>query len=395
MSLSRRRFVVLGGLAVGAAGVGAACSKANLQASAVPAGSDATSLETSLETTGSGAARAAIGPSGFFAPQRGDVRLALISDLNSSYGSVDYLPEVAEGVRRLPDWQPDMVLCGGDMVAGQSLDLSAGEIAAMWTAFDQQIAAPIRTTGLPFAITVGNHDGSSYRESGRESGDFVYVLDRQETAKYWEGHQSDSDLAFVEASGFPFYYSFKQNDIFYLVWDASSANVPPEQVAWADRALASAEAQSAKLRIVMGHLPMYAVAQRRDRPGEYLNHADELRQLLERRSVHTYISGHHHAYFPGKVGQINMLHAGALGSGPKSLLATNTSPFQTLTIMDIFLDTASTVYTTYNMNSLELVDPQALPRQIVGPNGRELRQDVALADLSPAEQAQRYVPSES
>jgi 3',5'-cyclic AMP phosphodiesterase CpdA len=380
MSLSRRRFVVLGGLAVGAAGVGAAaCRESDVQASAVVAG--AQTAESA----------AAIGPSGFFAPERGDVRVALISDLNSSYGSVDYRREVAEGVSRLPEWQPDIVLCSGDMVAGQSLDLSASEIAAMWTAFDQQIAEPIRTAGLPFAITVGNHDASSYREGG----DFIYVLDRQETAKYWAGHQSDSDLTFVEASGFPFYYSFKQNDIFYLVWDASSANVPPEQVAWADRALASAEAQGAKLRIVMGHLPMYAVAQRRDRAGEYLNQGDELRQLLERHQVHTYISGHHHAYFPGKVGEVNMLHAGALGSGPKSLLATNTAPFQTLTMMDIFLDTASTVYTTYNMNTLELVDPQALPRQIVGPTGRELRQDVALADLSPAEQAQRYVPSES
>jgi hypothetical protein len=193
-----------------------------------------------------------------------------------------------EGIEGIfePEWQPDIVLCSGDMVAGQSLDLSASEIAAMWTAFDRQIAEPIRAAGLPFAITAGNHDGSSYREGG----DFIYVLDRQEMAKYWAGHQSDSDLTFVEAGGFPFYYSFKQNDIFYLVWDASSANVPPEQVAWADRALASAEAQTAKLRIVMGHLPMYAVAQRRDLAGECPNQGDELRQLLERHDVHSYIS---------------------------------------------------------------------------------------------------------
>ena len=140
---------------------------------------------------------------------------------------------------------------------------------------------------------------------------------------------------------------------------------------------------------------MYAVSQKRDRPGEYLNEADELRQLLERHNVHTYISGHHHAYFPGKVGNLNTLNLGALGSGPKSLLATTTAPFQTLTIMDVFLATASTVYTTYNMNTLEVIDPQALPRQIVGPNGRELRRDVAVADLTPAEKSQPYVPSET
>ncbi|MEO0771233.1 MAG: metallophosphoesterase, partial [Cyanobacteria bacterium J06649_4] len=221
------------------------------------------------------------------------------------------------------------------------------------------------------------------------------ILDRQATTKFWEGHQSDTDLSFIEASGFPYYYSFKQNDIFYLIWDASSANVPPEQVAWADRAHASAEAQSAKLRIAMGHLPLYAVSQRRDRAGEYLNQADELRTVLERHNVHTYISGHHHAYFPGKAGNLNTLHCGALGSGPKSLLNTTTAAFQTLTILDIFLDRAETVYTTYNMNTKEVVNPDALPRLIVGPNGRELRQDVMPEDLSPAEQAQPYVPSES
>ncbi len=396
MPLNRRRFVVLGGLAVGAAGTGAiACSKSAVQAEGTAAQSSAAELPTTESTAATPVSSAAIGPAGLYAPQRGDIRIAVISDLNSAYGSTDYRAEVTSGVALLPDWQPDMVICGGDMVAGQSLNLSAREIEAMWTAFDEKIFDPIRTAGLPFAMTIGNHDASSIQDGGPNSGNYVYVLDRQETAKYWAGHQSDTGLEFVEAGGFPFYYSFKQNDIFYLTWDASSANVPPEQVAWADRALASPAAQSARLRIVLGHLPMYAVSQRRDRPGEYLNQADALRQLLERHQVHTYISGHHHAYFPGKAGQVNTLHAGALGSGPKSLLNTTTAAFQTLTIMDVFLETASTVYTTYNMNALEVVDPQSLPRQIVGPNGRELRQDVVLADLTPAEKTQPYVPSES
>ncbi|MGB3298164.1 MAG: metallophosphoesterase family protein [Phormidesmis sp.] len=395
MSLNRRRFVLLSGLAIGTAGIGAACSKSVAQ-SARSAASSASTASVAIPAAASSQVASsqigsAIAPTGLFAPKRGDIRLAIISDLNSSYGATDYLPEVTTGMGLLPDWQPDLVICGGDMVAGQSLSLSASEIDAMWAAFDAKILAPVRSAGLPFALTIGNHDASSYQEGS----EFVYVLDRKETAKYWAGHQSDTDLAFVEASGFPFYYSFTNNDIFYLTWDASSANVPPEQVAWADKALASPEAQNAKLRIVLGHLPLYAVSQRRDRPGEYLDGADALRQLLERHNVHTYISGHHHAYFPGKVGNLNTLNLGALGSGPKSLLTTTAAPFQTLTIMDLFLDSASTVYTTYNMNTMEVVNPQALPRQIVGPNGRELRQDVAVADLTPAEQSQPYTPSET
>ena len=391
MPLNRRRFVILGGLAIGGAAAtscGPSPSQANASDfdSAQPSSAPSSTVPT---PTAAERSQSHPAPAGLYAPQRGDIRLAVISDLNSAYGSTDYRKEVIEGIQMLPDWQPDLVVCGGDMVAGQSISLSASEIEAMWNAFDEKILAPIRAAGLPFALTIGNHDASSYKTNG----EFIYVLDRQETEKYWSGHQSDTDLTFVEASGFPFYYSFKQNDIFYLAWDASSANVPAEQVAWADRALASPAAQSARLRIALGHLPLYAVSQRRDRAGEYLNQAEELRSLLERHSVHTYISGHHHAYFPGKVGQLDMLHCGALGSGPKSLLATNTAAFQTLTIMDIFLDAADVVYTTYNMNTKEVIDLQQLPRQIVGPTGRELRQDVDLADLTPAEQSQPYIPS--
>ncbi|MGD1897787.1 MAG: metallophosphoesterase family protein [Phormidesmis sp.] len=399
MSLNRRRFILFSGLAIGAAGSSAvACSRPTVQAesaaSDLPSATETAApgqVQSPTDMTADTTAGTPVGPANLFAPPRGDIRLAIISDLNSAYGSTDYRPEVIAGIGLLPDWQPDMVLCSGDMVAGQKLSLTQSEIEAMWDAFDEKILSPIRTAGLPFAMTLGNHDASSYQDNG----EFVYIVDRQESEKYWEGHQSDTDLTFVEADGFPFYYSFKQNDIFYLTWDASSANIPPEQIAWADRALASPEAQSAKLRIVMGHLPMYAVSQRRDRPGEYLNQADELRSLLERHNVHTYISGHHHAYFPGKVNDLHMLHAGALGSGPKSLLATTTPPFQTLTIMDVFLDTASTLYTTYNMNTMAVVEPAALPRQIVGPNGRELREDVALEELSPEERSQPYVPSQT
>lgn len=367
MPINRRQFVLLGSLTLSAAAATAACSQTPSKATANP-----TPPHTSSNPNNE-IAQTAIGPTGLFAPQRGDIRIAIISDLNNAYGATDYLPQVTQGISLLPDWQPDLVLCSGDTIAGQSLDLSEAQIEAMWTAFDDKILAPIRAAQLPFAIAIGNHDASSYQNNG----EFVYIADRQAATQYWQGHQADTNITFIEAAAFPFHYSFKQNNIFYLIWDASSANIPAEQIAWANRALSSPAAQTADRRIVMGHLPLYAVAKKRDRPGEFLNQADELKALLERHNVHTYISGHHHAYFPGKTGQLNTLHAGALGSGPKQLLSSTIPPFQTLTIMDLFLDTASTTYTTYNMNTLAVVDPQTLPAEIVGPNGREQRQDLA------------------
>ena len=69
--------------------------------------------------------------------QRGDLRLALISDLNGPYGSTRYSPTVAKGLDLLSQLQPDLVLCAGDMVAGQKLSLTDSQLEAMWGSFHQ------------------------------------------------------------------------------------------------------------------------------------------------------------------------------------------------------------------------------------------------------------------
>ncbi|MEM6351425.1 MAG: metallophosphoesterase [Cyanobacteria bacterium P01_D01_bin.14] len=385
--LSRRRFLLLSALTLGACS-STVQSRPDTTTTAAELVSTPVDGETPPQTQQT-QTRPATGPEGMFAPVRGDVRAVVLSDMNSSYGSTDYRAEVLEGVRLLPEWQPDLVICAGDMIAGQSVALTRPEVDAMWTAFDEKILTPIREMGYPYALTLGNHDASSYQFKG----EYVFDIDRAAAADYWAPYIDRLDLQYVDKAGFPFYYSFKQNDIFYMIWDASSANVAAEQVAWADATLASEAAQSAKLRIAMGHLPMYAVSQGRDRAGEILNSPDALRELLERHHVHTYISGHHHVYFPGHVNELEFLHCGALGSGPRTWLNRTDAAFQTLTVMDIFFDTGEVTYTTYNMNNRELVTLEQLPRQIVGPTGRVLREDIELVDLTEAEVNQPYVPS--
>ena len=46
-------------------------------------------------------------PKGMFAPKRGDVRLVVISDLNSSYGSTTYQTQVEKTIPLIHEWQPD------------------------------------------------------------------------------------------------------------------------------------------------------------------------------------------------------------------------------------------------------------------------------------------------
>ncbi|MEL7507679.1 MAG: metallophosphoesterase [Cyanobacteria bacterium J06633_23] len=385
---NRRRFLLLSSLALGACSARpitqSATTAAPPSSPAVPSVSPAPKRHPNVGN--------AIGPDELFAPKRGDVRAVVISDLNSRYGAVDYRSEVMKGVSILPQWEPDIVLCVGDMVAGQSISLTTPEVEAMWAGFDNLILKPIREANIPYALTIGNHDASSQTYG---DGSYIYTIDRDVTTRYWQAHQDDLDLQYIDTGDFPYYYSFKQNDIFYIVWDASSANVPADQVAWADRQLGSAAAQEAKFRIALGHLPLYAISQGRDRYGEFLNNANQLQAVLERHNVHTYMSGHHHAYYPGHAGNLELLHCGALGSGPRTWLYRTDAAMQTMTVLDFFFDTGETVYTTYNMNRMELVDTQTLPRQIVGPTGRVLRNDISLVDLTAEEQRQTHIRSDN
>jgi 2',3'-cyclic-nucleotide 2'-phosphodiesterase (5'-nucleotidase family) len=312
----------------------------------------------------------------------------VISDLNSAYGATDYRDEVKQAVKFIPDWEPDLILCSGDMIAGQTV-LTREQIQAMWDGFEKHIGSKIRATKIPYGFTIGNHDASAWKNS---KGDYLFKDERELAAEYWNDPKHDPNLKFVDRAGFPYYYTFEQNDIFYLVWDASTNRVPPEQVEWAEKALASSKAQNAKMRIAIGHLPFYAVAVGRESIGEVLADADKLRAMLEKYRVHTYISGHHHAYYPGHRGKLELLATGALGEGARPLLDANLPIIRTITVVDINFSDNSTTYTTYNMNTLQVVDQQILPRMIVGPNGYVVRRDIPEDSLTPEEKNRKFIP---
>lgn len=317
-------------------------------------------------------------------PPPADLRIAVISDLNEAYGSTHYSEDVKRAIALLPQWNPDLVLCSGDMVAGQDRSLNRSQIQAMWNGFDRDVAQPLRQANLPFGFTLGNHDASR----AQRGSDFVYAQERDLASAYWNDPAHDPGLNFVDRYKFPFYYSFQQNQVFFLVWDASSGlRMSAEDMAWIERSLGSTTAQQAPMRVVIGHLPLYAVAVGRDRVGEVLDNAANLHALLERYNVHTYISGHHHAYFPGHLGNLEMLHTGALGAGSRRLLVGELPPHKTLTLVDIDLTANRTLYTTFELPSLRQIDQAVLPRFIPSHNGTVIRRDLAWDDLTPAQHA--------
>lgn len=325
------------------------------------------------------------GPNGLYNPSHGDVRLMVISDLNGPYGSIDYDPEVDKALQLIPFWQPDMVVCSGDMVAGQDLTLTEERMKAMWDGFDEHVAAPLRQMNVPYGFTVGNHDASS---ALGVNGSFLFQKEREITHDYWQAPAHDPGVEFIDRYEFPFYYTFKFNDIFFLAWDGSSHLIPEEKLDWVEKALASEAAQSAKMRVLLGHLPLYAVAVGRNDPAEVMDNPEQLQALLERYDVHTYISGHHHAYYPAHKGELQLLHMGILGSGPRPLIDSDLPPWKALTLIDVNFDSPDlTTYTTYNMQTLELIKYEQLPRLLVGHNGMVLRRDVQWEELDAAEKS--------
>lgn len=299
------------------------------------------------------------------------VRIAVISDLNGAYGSTTYDREVRQAIALIKRWQPNLVLCAGDMVAGQKRSLSRKEIKAMWAGFDREIMSTLQE--FPFAPTIGNHDGSG----ALHQGEFIFQRDREIAAAYWQNRKDRLGIELLDSRRFPFTYSFRHQNIFLLVWDASTSKIPDTDLAIARENLASQSAQTADLRIVLGHLPLYAVGVGRDRRGDVLQDADRLRSLLERHGVGTYICGHHHAYFPGQVGKLQTLHAGNLGSASRAWIGSDRVSPKTATLIDIDRATSTTAYTTYNMATEQAIALDQLPQKIVAHNGTIQRRDVA------------------
>ena len=266
----------------------------------------------------------------------GDLRIGLISDLNSRYGSTSYIPQVGQGLQQLLALKPALVVCAGDMVAGQKAGLGAERLDAMWEAFARQVLMPVRQAGLPFLPALGNHDASP-----------GFADDRQAARRFWTPRRQGLGLRFVDPGDFPFHYSALQNDVFWVVWDASSSRIPPSQLVWARQQLAGPAARNARLRLVVGHLPLVGISQGRDRPGEVLGQVEAVQQLLEEGRVQAYISGHQHAWYSSRRGQLDLIQLGALGSGPRQLLQGDRAPQQTFTTLDIDWSAGLLFETTY------------------------------------------------
>lgn len=314
------------------------------------------------------------------APLRG----VLISDLNSAYGATTYGAAVGTAISHISSaWNPDLVLAAGDLVAGQSPRLEDGQVRAMWQAFDSVVARPLRAARIPLVATPGNHDASAYPAHAR---------DRRLAVEYWRSAERTVPLRFVDRDSYPLRYAVQYGHVFIAVWDGTNQDSgrDPELLGWLQRVLTTPAARASRHRVVLSHLPLYGIAVGRDREGEVLAAGDSVRTLLEAWGATVFISGHHHAYYAGRRGALDLLYAGALGNGPRALVGDTTAPYRTITLLDFLAD--SLAVTTYRVDEgtgeLSPVALESLPTVVCGVTGWVARRDVVVTD-APCEAGRR------
>ncbi len=277
------------------------------------------------------------------------VRVAVVSDLNGSYGSTSYKMPVHRAIDALVDvYKPSLVLSTGDMVAGMKEGL---DYEAMWHGFHAAVTRPLRAAHIPFAPTPGNHDGTN--RPGFEAERAMY----NET---WRRYKPD--LNYVDDKHYPRRYAYLHEGVLFVSIDASTVGkLSSSHRKWLESVLR--KQRDVKTKIVYGHVPLYPFAQKRER--EILDDKP-LEEMFVKYGVTLYLSGHHHAYYPGKrENGLRLVSMACLGGGPRVLLGTSEPSPRALLIMEIEPDRGIASLEAYHTDDFTLpVDRAILPSEI-------------------------------
>ena len=298
---------------------------------------------------------------GIAPPARSRFTVAVISDLNGGYGSTHYDDAVHGAVDELLERSPDLVLSTGDMVAGQRAGI---DHAAMWRSFHAAVSDRLRAASIPFAVTPGNHDASGYPTFEHERDLFV---------EQWRARRPD--VEFQDDSHFPLRYSFVVGPALFISLDATTIGpLDEEQMGWLDEQLSIGARHPVK--IVFGHVPLHPFA-----VGRETEHIGDpgLEALLLSHGVELFISGHHHAYYPGRRGALRLVSTSCLGGGPRPLIGTSSRSARSLLFFTIGPDGVSGLDAYTGDGFDERIERASLPDHVGAGSTRIDRDDLAPA----------------
>ena len=293
------------------------------------------------------------------------LQVAVISDVNGSYGTNCCEPGVAEAIRRLVELKPDLVIITGDMIAGQRPNpvLSDDAIEKMWISFHAEVTEPIRDAGIALAVTPGNHDASVYEKFAHE---------REIYRKQWLDRVPN--VSFVDRNNYPFDYAFSVGKVLFVSLEATRKGpFEKNRLHWLDSLL---EHQGKKFQnsVVFSHLPVFPFTQGQE------NHVTgdlELEQLLKRHGVDLYLSGHHHAFYPGIRDGVRYVGQSCLGANPRKLIGSEQVSERAVTWLE-FHDSRLEITALVVPQLDDAIDIKTLPPSIQSSFGTLIREDLAL-----------------
>jgi hypothetical protein len=293
------------------------------------------------------------------------LRVAVISDLNGSYGNTHYEPTVDAAVRRIIEMRPGLVISTGDMVAGQRLHppLAQPAIDAMWASFHTVVSDRLQAEGIALAVTPGNHDASEYE---------TFALERRIYRDQWLARRPD--VRFIDDARYPFQYAFAVGQTLFVSLDVTRVGeIGADQRRWLDELL-SREAGRFRHRVVFSHLPVYPFTNGRETEVS-ADHA--LEGILRRHGVELYLSGHHHAFYPGYREGIRFVSQACLGAGPRPLIGQTARSRRAITMLEIPDEGPIEVRGLAAPEFQREIDRSTLPASIVSRYGTLVRDDLA------------------
>jgi 3',5'-cyclic AMP phosphodiesterase CpdA len=232
----------------------------------------------------------------------------------------------------------------------------------MWHAFHEHVSDPLASADIVLAVTPGNHDGSAYTG---------FDLERSIFAEQWTPRRPE--VRFLDDAGYPFYYAFEVGGVLFVSLDATVVgHLPQHQMDWLRQVLEE-HGPAYRRRVVFSHVPLWPFAQGRER--EYIGDP-ELQTLLETTGVDLFLSGHHHAFYPGARDGIAFVSQSCLGAGPRRLLGTKNKSQRSFTLIE-FSDDAMQIAAFVAPQFEVEVDWNTLPTHI-----RSFAAELKRADLS-------------
>jgi hypothetical protein len=143
-------------------------------------------------------------------------------------------------------------------------------------------------------------------------------------------------------------------------------------MAWLDRELE--RGRDHPVKIVFGHVPLYPFAE-----GRRSDHLGDpaLEDVLVRHGVSLFLSGHHHAYYPGRRGALRLVSTACLGSGARPLIGTDDPSERSLLLFEVREDGVHELDAFTGPAFDRPIDRASLPEQVGLPGMLIQRDDLA------------------